>query len=198
MNGSYLPRIWLRISPILWISLCFFIDCRQLCCWLFLYVSVGRNHFVYAPSQWEMMLHSNVISHWLGTYTKWSPVVCTENCALTRRKLCCDWWHLRLSLWQSVMSPVTTTVEPLYNTIVFHQNTHKRVRARYGVSFVSSKPDPYPTPVDVVVYLISAIMNRVIKRFYCRLALWQLNSFQCSIKGMQLKSLCNGVTLLLF
>ena len=41
------------------------------------------------------------------------------------------------------------------------------VRARYGVSFVSSKPDPYPTPVDVVVYLISAIMNRVIKRFYC-------------------------------
>ena len=41
------------------------------------------------------------------------------------------------------------------------------VRARYRVSFVSSKPDPYPTPVDVVVYLISAIMNRVIKRFYC-------------------------------
>ena len=34
------------------------------------------------------------------------------------------------------------------------------------MSFVSSKPDPYPTPVDVVVYLISAIMNRVIKRFY--------------------------------
>ena len=32
---------------------------------------------------------------------------------------------------------------------------------------MSSKPDPYPTPVDVVVYLISAIMNRVIKRFYC-------------------------------
>ena len=37
------------------------------------------------------------------------------------------------------------------------------------MSFVSSKPDPYPTPVDVVVYLISAIMNRVIKRFYCNL-----------------------------
>ena len=35
------------------------------------------------------------------------------------------------------------------------------------MSFVSSKPDPYPTPVDVVVYLISAIINRVIKRFYC-------------------------------
>ena len=31
-----------------------------------------RNHFVHAPSQWEMMLHCNVISHWLGAYTKWS------------------------------------------------------------------------------------------------------------------------------
>ena len=40
------------------------------------------------------------------------------------------------------------------------------------MSFVSSKPDPYPTPVDVVVYLISAIMNRVIKRFYCNVGLF--------------------------
>ena len=31
-----------------------------------------RAQFVYAPGQWEMMLHCNVISHWLGTYTKWS------------------------------------------------------------------------------------------------------------------------------
>ena len=67
------------------------------------------------------------------------------------------------------------TVEPLYNTIVFSSKYSQKtshsspVRARYGVSFVSSKPDPYPTPVDVVVYLISAIMNRVIKRFYCML-----------------------------
>ena len=28
--------------------------------------------FVYAPSQWETALHCNVISHWLGAYTKWS------------------------------------------------------------------------------------------------------------------------------
>ena len=24
------------------------------------------------PSQWETMLHCNVVSHWLGAYTKWS------------------------------------------------------------------------------------------------------------------------------
>ena len=31
-----------------------------------------KDHFVYAPSQWETMLQCNVASHWLGAYTKWS------------------------------------------------------------------------------------------------------------------------------
>ena len=47
------------------------------------------------------------------------------------------------------------------------------------MSFVSSKPDPYPTPVDVVVYLISAIMNRVIKRFYCMLIKMCVSVLMC-------------------
>ena len=29
-------------------------------------------HFVIVPSQWETTSHCNVISHWLGTFTKWS------------------------------------------------------------------------------------------------------------------------------
>ena len=29
-----------------------------------------KEHFVYASSQWETMLQSNVIIHWLGEYTK--------------------------------------------------------------------------------------------------------------------------------
>ena len=36
------------------------------------YWCVIRGHFVYAPDQWETMLHCNVVSHWLGAYTKWS------------------------------------------------------------------------------------------------------------------------------
>ena len=36
-----------------------------------------RDHFVYAPSQCETMLHCNVVSHWLGAYTKWSLYVIT-------------------------------------------------------------------------------------------------------------------------
>ena len=33
---------------------------------------IYRNHFVYAPSQWETTLQCNVVSHWLGAFTTWS------------------------------------------------------------------------------------------------------------------------------
>ena len=32
----------------------------------------GQDYSVHVLSQWEMTLHCNVISHWLGTCTKWS------------------------------------------------------------------------------------------------------------------------------
>ena len=31
-----------------------------------------QGSFVNAPTQWETMLHCTTISHWLGTFTKWS------------------------------------------------------------------------------------------------------------------------------
>ena len=31
-----------------------------------------RDHSVYVPSQWKMVLHFNAICHWLGPYTEWS------------------------------------------------------------------------------------------------------------------------------
>ena len=33
-----------------------------------------KDHYVNAPSQWETTLQCNVVSHWLGACTKWSPV----------------------------------------------------------------------------------------------------------------------------
>ena len=33
-------------------------------------MSTARHHFVNAPSQWEMRLQCNVVSHWLGVFTK--------------------------------------------------------------------------------------------------------------------------------
>ena len=37
---------------------------------------VHKDHFAYAPSQWEATLHCNVVSHWLGAYTKFC--ICTQ------------------------------------------------------------------------------------------------------------------------
>ena len=31
-----------------------------------------KDHSVYAPNQWDMTLHCNFVSHWVGAYTKWS------------------------------------------------------------------------------------------------------------------------------
>ena len=36
------------------------------------FVWICRDHFVYGSNQWEITLHCNVFSHWLGAYTKWS------------------------------------------------------------------------------------------------------------------------------
>ena len=35
-------------------------------------LEVTRDHFVNVSSQWETTLQCNVVSHWLGAYTKWS------------------------------------------------------------------------------------------------------------------------------
>ena len=43
---------------------------------------MGREHFVYTPSQCEMMLQCNIVSHWLGAHTKWplkeGPYLCVR------------------------------------------------------------------------------------------------------------------------
>ena len=35
-----------------------------------------RDHLVFASSQWETTLQCDVVSHWLGAYTKWSLDIC--------------------------------------------------------------------------------------------------------------------------
>ena len=32
---------------------------------------ICRDHFLYAPNQWETTLHCNVVSYWLDAYTTW-------------------------------------------------------------------------------------------------------------------------------
>ena len=48
------------------------------------YQWLTRDHFVYAPSQWETTSQWNISSHWLGAYTKWSLLLqdCGNSSAL--------------------------------------------------------------------------------------------------------------------
>ena len=41
--------------------------------------NISKDHFVNAPSQWEVTLHCNVVSLWLGAFTKWSLYLCDVN-----------------------------------------------------------------------------------------------------------------------
>ena len=66
-QGVYLHKFFQYYFDIV----CFRCDC-------ILYTK-GRDHFVYVPSQWKMTLQCNVISHWLGTFTKWSIKRVTED-----------------------------------------------------------------------------------------------------------------------
>ena len=78
-----------------------------------------RHHFVYVPSQWEMALQCNAISHWLGKYTEWSLF------PLGTLRLLCN------MVVSSKYSLKTLHIPP---------------RARYALYFVSLKCDFLPVP----------------------------------------------------
>ena len=61
MARVVLPMAWIQVSCV---------NKQYYCC---------RDHFVYAPSQWEMTLQWNVVSHWLGAYSKWSLLPTSES-----------------------------------------------------------------------------------------------------------------------
>ena len=41
--------------------------------------ALNRDRFVYAPSQWNMMLHCNIVLHWLGAFAKRSQIKLYQN-----------------------------------------------------------------------------------------------------------------------
>ena len=70
-----------------------------------------RDHFVYAPSQWEMALQSNVIFHWLGAYTKW-PLIGFVQKGKTNLA-----WHYDQLEARAFSSNIQTNSEPV-NSLV--------------------------------------------------------------------------------
>ena len=56
------------------------------------FIDPFKDHFMKVPSQWEMALHCNVISHWLGEYTKGSLLLTNTSHCVDRQ----DFWKLLL------------------------------------------------------------------------------------------------------
>ena len=87
-----------------------------------------RDHFVYAPSQWQMTLQCNVTSHWLCTYTKWYLDDITWDYHLPRQlHLALQWCHRSLIISQQLVK-VTTKKQsklcitgPLWGGSISHQ-----------------------------------------------------------------------------
>ena len=40
-------------------------------------ISSFRDHFLYMPNHWELVLQCNVVSHWPDAFTKWSLIITT-------------------------------------------------------------------------------------------------------------------------
>ena len=57
------------------------------------FFGINRDHFVYAPSQWETTLHCNVVSHWLGAFTKWTLIKPFSEPMLT---------YCQLDIWEQI------------------------------------------------------------------------------------------------
>ena len=79
---------------------------------------ITRDHFVYVPSQWEMMLQCNVLSHWLGPYTKW--FLYNHNKTKHNKDVCLFCWTGPIFVGpQCIPTPVT----PETSQIVGYQDT---------------------------------------------------------------------------
>ena len=53
-----------------------------------------RDHFMYAPSQWVTTLYCNVVSHWQGSYTKWSLHNLIKVIYFYHSNQCDGWLHI--------------------------------------------------------------------------------------------------------
>ena len=117
-----------------------------------------RHHFVYVPSQWEMALQCNAISHWLGKYTEWSLFPLG-----TLRLLCNMVVFSKYSL----------------------KTLHIPLRARYALYFVSLKCDFLPSVFVVICYVISCIIYHIIRSINCTIKSLQFFMFSpsCTLPG---------------
>ena len=113
----------------------------------------------------------------------------------------CDFFDtlLAYSFYPKITFPTRpnhSTVETLYNTVNFCWSTHKRhsiVRARYGVSFLSSKGNILCRLIKIELYKIFAIINRAIKGPHCSRETW-IDNIYCRLSSRSVKTTSGIIT----
>ena len=92
---------WFR-DMITWPSQCISMAvAMQLSMWT-IHVYALRGHSVNVPRQWEM-LHCNVISHWVDTYTKWSLCPTIVRCWLNKFRYFVFMFLCHKSIWMILL-----------------------------------------------------------------------------------------------
>ena len=86
------------------------------------------------PSQWEMMLQCNIVSHWLGTFTKWSRsmviVQWQGNNSVRNTSLLSAYILLYSDIIMSTMVSQITSITIVYSTGYLGADQRKHQRSK--------------------------------------------------------------------
>ena len=122
VNHQYLPILFLQVKWCLY-----------------------RDHFVYVPSQWEMTLYCKVVSHWLGTYIKWSLLLAPRSIFYLLKNNSLDIIYIHIYYYRTNIK--CTIFYDTQNTIIFI-HIHS-LSCCFHVLFIPNYPPPPPPPPPI-------------------------------------------------
>ena len=145
--------------------------CRMLHCYyqtnlLCMQGIIYRADSRFEPSQWETLLQSNAISHWLGANLE--SALIHDNAHSEVNNDSSSWVHSMPSGFG--LDHHYPSIRTIYSAVLLwgaqfspksSQNTSHTspVRARYGMYFVGLNCDSYPASVTAVMYAISCYIG---------------------------------------
>ena len=118
---------------------------------------IFRDHFVCASSQWETTLHCNVVSHWLGVYTKWSlnlavyPIKYADSFVV----FCFLWLYHQSSTDNCILRPISSHS---WGLLHWHCDNQITVIFLFGTSGVRSKDMSICMYIDTALALGKSCM----------------------------------------
>ena len=117
-----------------------------------------RDHFVYAPSQWETTLQCNVVSHWMGTYSKWSLY------QASKIHVCCGRAHSRLLNTLRLRQNGRHLADDIFKCISLNENVW--ITIMMSLKFVPGDP---VDNIPALVQIMALSTSHYLKQWWLRL-----------------------------